>query len=359
MILTPPIASVIGFAAGALLFFGIGVLVGRSAAPTRKAPPSAAAAQKPRGAAGTPPIPSRDEALSRQRDQAVEKYRALLAYTARQKQKVRDAFAAVRVRVAELQRELAAAAGDRDALLESAGLQAGELRRSSLSLEALGREKEEACLALDNAREELGAARQRLGELSGVQDAHRELLARAGRLEGLLKDADTLRDENSWLRSQLAETEALKHRVDELKRENARLNAMGIVLEKPLSRSLASPLEGLGGSFQRIADRLSCLEGSRGVVLADDLGLPIAGTGDHMEAMAAMAAVFSEVSLKLESLLPFGEIDLMRISNRHRLTLSMRPCEIASAGVIVATLSAGTEPGRDEIDRLIAEAGAV
>jgi hypothetical protein len=112
----------------------------------------------------------------------------------------------------------------------------------------------------------------------------------------------------------------------------------------------------LGGSFQHIANQLSNLEGSRGVVLADDLGLPIAGTGDHMEAMAGLAAVFSDVCLKLESMLPFGDVDVMQISNRQNLTIAMRPFDIAAANIIITTLSVGAAPDRGTINRLIAEA---
>ena len=66
-----------------------------------------------------------------------------------------------------------------------------------------------------------------------------------------------------------------------------------------------------------------------------------------------MAAVFSEVCLKTEAMLPFGKIDAMTISNPHNLTIAMQPFNIASVNVIITTLSVGNEPNRDTIADLI------
>ena len=359
MILTPQIAVVISFAAGAILFFGIGLFVGRLTAkpenPRRSASTMAETAKS--SVPGTLPTAASDmQQLQMQLNQALEKYQSLVVYAEGQKEKVRTSFAAVKKRIELLNIQLAESVADKRTLSNEAGLLAARLKQSELDKEALLQEKEKISHALEQSQNELEGARRSLDKLSDAQKRHQSLKHKAEKLEGLNKVVEALRDENSWLRSQLGEAEALKIEIDALKRENATLTAMGMIIEKPPSHAIASPLEGLGGSFQNIANQLSGLEGSRGVALADDLGLLIAGTGDYMEAMAGMAAVFSDVCLKIGAMLPFGDVDAMKISNRQALTIAMMPFDIASTNVVVTTLSAGSVPDRETVSRIINQA---
>jgi hypothetical protein len=357
MIITPQIAVIISFAAGAAIFFGIGFYIARVAARRGKDQGAAGPAPAPdqsRGAGEPAAEVEQPEAISRQRDEAVKNYLTLRSYVVAQKEKTRAYFDAVKTRFAEIREELAAADDNAVTLKEEALRLTRELEQSDSEKEAALREKEHFSQALERQERRLKEeSERRLEALSRLEDENQSLMKRVMQAEGQLKDFDDLRNENHWLKSELAETEARKDEIDELKRENARLNAMGMILEKPLSHSVPSSHDGLGGSFQNVANQLSQMEGSRGVVLADDIGLAIAGTGDHMEAMAGMAAVFSDVCIKMDSLLPFGEIDAMKITNRQNLTIAMQPFDIASVNVIITTLSVGPEPNRETIDKLI------
>ena len=87
--------------------------------------------------------------------------------------------------------------------------------------------------------------------------------------------------------------------------------------------------------------------------MADDLGLLIAGTGNHIEGMAGMAAVFASICTKLDSLLPFGDISHLNISNLKDLTLSLYPIPMEEDTLVMATLSVGKGPDRARIMDLL------
>ena len=356
MVLTPQIAAIIAFALGAVIFFAIGYLIPRASRTTDGTRRNSVPTSGPgalRDNARTTAVPPQMEEITQAHDQAVHKYLALKAYTADQKAKTQTCLGEVKTRVLWLKDQLQRAHAAADASKKQSEMLTRELERSSRQNFSLHKETAYSSKALETVQIKLKAATERLAALSGPQEEHQRLLGKIESTEGLQKEFEGLRDENQWLKSQLSETKGLRDEIDELKKENARLNAMGAILDQPPPHSVSAPLEGLGGAFQNISNRLSRLEGSRGVALADELGLLIAGTGEHMEAMAGMAAVFSEVCLKTEALLPFGKIDAMTISNRHDLTIAMQPFNIASVNVIITTLSVGNEPDRDTIANLI------
>ncbi len=195
--------------------------------------------------------------------------------------------------------------------------------------------------------------------LADLESTNQELSIKSERLQDRIREMESLKEENRTLKSNLVELEASHNEIARLKKENAKLNSMGIVIQEPPKPStvLASP-DGFGGACQNVVNQLSKPKTSRGVVLADELGLLIAGTGDHTESMAAMAAIFSTMSERVGSILPFSEIDQITIANMDKLTLTMQPYEIASDKLIVTALSVGPGPTREEVTELIKQNAA-
>jgi cell shape-determining protein MreC len=200
--------------------------------------------------------------------------------------------------------------------------------------------------------EALEDTRKDIKDISDLKQKNKDLKHELDLLKSQLKDIDRLNDENQSLNEQLAELDNLKKQVEAMKGEKTRTNnalkfAEELVQLKAssskenISPEIYSKHESLGETFQSIVNQISKLEGSCGVAVADMLGLLIAGIGDHMDSMAGMAAVYSELDNKISSLIPFGSIDMVKITNIHNLTFAMQPFEMDSEKLILTTLAKG------------------
>jgi predicted regulator of Ras-like GTPase activity (Roadblock/LC7/MglB family) len=370
--------------AGALLFFGAGYLAARIK--------GARSAQVPAGEP-EPGHPGQDG--SSDAESAPPGHEAILLENERLKQDNLKIIAAAKSRITRLKREVNGAAAGLEELrarLEQAGslmaeahserarlaeelqrcreapqgLDDGELDeiRRELSLKTEKLAQQSGYIAeLEERNRELGQHAERLDEefarLSDLEGTNIELAIRAQRCDEQQEDLDALRDENRSLQSGLAELAGLRKELERLKGENARLSSMGIVLQgSPPPPVMSSSPDGLGGAFQSMVNALSKNESSRGVVLADELGLLVAGTGDHTEPMAAMAAVFSTLNERVGSIFPIGPIDQIVIENTDDLTITMQPYEIATEKLVLTALSVGPGPDREAVLRLIEQAAA-
>lgn len=72
--------------------------------------------------------------------------------------------------------------------------------------------------------------------------------------------------------------------------------------------------------------------------------------------MAAMGAIFSMVDSKISPLMPFGDIDVIKIQNLENLTVTMHPLHINSEKLILATLTTGKGPDRNILNPFTAQA---
>jgi predicted regulator of Ras-like GTPase activity (Roadblock/LC7/MglB family) len=234
-----------------------------------------------------------------------------------------------------------------------------EQRNRELALKCEKLDKQMRYVAeLEDSNRELRFEVERLEEeftrLSDLEGANLELSIRAQRLDEQQKDLESVREENRNLMAALSEMDVVRREYERLQKENARLTSMGIILGRPAFQvSIPAVASGLGGTFRNIVERLSVAENSRGVVLADDLGLLVAGTGEHTEPMAAMAAVFSTVTQRMETIFPIGQISQIVIENADELTITMQPYEIGPDKLILTSLSVGPGPGRKDVVGLI------
>ena len=216
-------------------------------------------------------------------------------------------------------------------------------------------------------QEALENTKKDLKNIPDLENENKELGKELEQLKFQLKDRDHLQAENQALNEKLFEMENLKAQVAAMKSEKVRANNAAEFSEELLQSKQIAPeeithlefvseREGLGQVFQSLVDQISKLEGSRGVVVADKLGLLIAGIGDYMDSMAGMAAICPEVANVISAFMPFGDIDVIKITNMHNLTLTMQPFELDSEKLILTTLVKGEGPTREAITQFTQQA---
>ncbi|MFP3979891.1 MAG: hypothetical protein ACLFUY_00720 [Desulfobacterales bacterium] len=232
-------------------------------------------------------------------------------------------------------------------------LEVAELKKQTDAATALQAENENLSAQLQEARDQVQHLSAKIESIGDVEEENKDLSLRVEMLTEQLEEMENLQEENSRLKTQQKAVREMESEIAALKSENANLKSMKIVQDGPPQPELHFSEKGLGAVLQHLVNRLSESENARGAVLADELGLMIAGTGAHSEAMAGMAAVFSETSAQLQNMLPFGEIDHMQIVNRNDLTLMIRPLSVSDHELILTTLSVGQGPDRNTIKSLM------
>lgn len=190
--------------------------------------------------------------------------------------------------------------------------------------------------------------------VTALELENNELKLKIELLKRQTKENDKGRAENRKLRLQVNELEILRSKCYELETENASLRIKGLVINKPPKPTQLVPIGGLGKTLENLIHELSCeIDGYRGAVFADDLGLPIAGYGEYADALAGMAAVFSKIEHRIHSLFDFGSLKKLIIVDDNKLTLTIYPVLYLNDKLILTILSVGNEPDTRNIKQLI------
>lgn len=209
---------------------------------------------------------------------------------------------------------------------------------------------------LIEARREIKELKNRVLTLEEEAKGYQALTLRLGYLDEKCQKMEELRESNVRLQTKANECKQLQEQIAALRLENSRLRSLDVVLDTPpRPASVSYYTEGLGNSLQYLVERLAQTEKARGVVLADDQGLLVAGTGEHLEGLAAAAAVFDALIRKVKTILPLSTPQRLTITDENSITLIAQPFVFASVQLILVNLSFGPGPDRETIDRLIAE----
>ncbi len=345
--MTLQFAAGLGFAIGAVLFFAAGFLLARVRRSSASDPPRAGDGQTAEGSeeSGEISADSPELAQANRRISGLQKNTAVLERQKAALEKKREEF------LRQLKKDLAYIEGQQKELRAKDA----ELQRKT---DALG----EAEAQNEKLRTELQEAKSRVQELTDTVNSmeaseagKKDLSLQVSRMSEQLEELETLKQENRELQSYKNTAKELEAEVKELKSENAKLHSMKIFWDAPPQPVVPVSKEGLGQMFQLMVNRLSESRKARGAALADELGLMVAGTSDHAEALAGMGAVLTETNATLESMLPFGTIDHVKIVNQNELTLMMRPVTISGNDLILSTLTVGEGPGRNEVEKLLRE----
>ena len=247
----------------------------------------------------------------------------------------------------------------RDASEELSGVRA-ELKEARIKVElSEGRVSELEELREENRRLREDAAdieelRLQRAELQKLQADHKQLKLEAEVMARRLEGQDQVSSESMELRrrveelsQQAGQAEQLQQQVQELE---AQLFAEGRqpketrphqVIQERGEGSLTADIEGALSSLLEF-------EQVRTVVVADSMGLPVAGVGGkaHQEGLAAFSGQAEELALKSRDILPMSSIRKVMLQDKNELIFS---CRLFSCGPELLTLSfLCAEPPPDE-----------
>lgn len=191
--------------------------------------------------------------------------------------------------------------------------------------------------------EALASEAESLRKAASERDALRmEMQALHQRLEA----SDAVRSENDRLRMLGVDNDRLRVRLEEAENRVAEFQAMGLMrLPKPQAELPAS-----ASSLEDVVRPLAVDPNARSTVVADDLGFPIVGYGEHQESLAALCGLLVDLDRNAQRLLPLGGITKITLHAEHGALVSACRWPDADVTLTLATLTAGPgpEPGRLE-----------
>ncbi|MGD9200576.1 MAG: hypothetical protein PVI26_03355 [Chitinispirillia bacterium] len=178
------------------------------------------------------------------------------------------------------------------------------------------------------------------------------------KVEVLLKkvnEIESLRKENEELKIKNKEFEIMRSKVHEIEAENAALRSKGLIIESISKPETLKIKSGLSKALGQIVKKLTKSKDSRGVVVADELGLPVAGTSNNLNALAGMAAIFSIIDERIHTMLSLGKLEKLIIVDENNLTLTIFPFTILKERLMLTTLTLGSGPETSKVLKLISK----
>ena len=238
------------------------------------------------------------------------------------------------------------------------------LRTDRIVLERKGKEAEqlraresELASQLQSKEMDRKLLQSKVEELQQAQDDRTDLALKVNVLQEQLRELDQVRDENLNLRSQWDELNSLKNQLEALRSENDNLRSLQLVQSKP-PKLVELPAdggeEGMGQMLQRIVNELADKQNAQCAVLADELGLVVAGFGDHIEAMAAMSALFGELTGRVKGVLPLGTLAQLALVDSNSLAFVAQPLSAGDNDLMLAMLAPGGAPDPQAVGKVLA-----
>jgi len=90
-----------------------------------------------------------------------------------------------------------------------------------------------------------------------------------------------------------------------------------------------------------MVDELTSGEDVRAAVVADEMGLVVASSGQHSDAIAAVGAVVSRATTQVAHLLPIGTPRQVVLRDENDLTVTLRPIDAEGRSLLLLTLALG------------------
>ncbi len=227
------------------------------------------------------------------------------------------------------------------------------LNRKLLRLETLEIENQNLTMQLQELKEQLKQLSSQSDFISSLENERNDLAIKVEVLTKQTSEIENLRDEKERLLTQNKELENLRARMNEIETENAALRSKGILLEPVRKPETMKIKTGFSNAFEKIIQKLSTDKKSRGAVVADELGLPVAGTGNNLNALAGMAAIFSIIDERIHTMLSLGELEKLVIVDNNDLTLTIYPFTFLHERLMLTTLTIGSGPETTKVVKLI------
>jgi predicted nucleic acid-binding Zn-ribbon protein len=272
-------------------------------------------------------------------DRAAVRERALAAVQA-ERQKLTAELAAWETRAAAADGDLRAVSAARDRL-------AAEVDGVRARLDDTERQLDDA-----ERRAEAAAAPRPTGD-AAVDALRHELTLCEERARAHEVELDRLREELARLRMVETYLEQTRRESVRLVEEVRTLRAAAFAGRRPRRFPHATPVPipttgTRGDAFQSILDRETRHGNVHSVAIADELGLVVASTGAHGDALAAFGAYLAEVGAKTREVLPLSELRQVTVRDDRDVTLTVRPLETTESNLALVVLAVGDEHDRDD-----------
>jgi hypothetical protein len=153
---------------------------------------------------------------------------------------------------------------------------------------------------------------------------------------------EQLREETVRLHSVEADLERTKREVGELAEQTRLLRAEAYAANRTPSRrrpERPATISTRGDALQLIVDDETEHGGARSAVIADELGLVVASSGEYGDALAAFGAYLADVGTKTRDVLPLHEVRQVVVRDDRDMTLTVRPLATEDPGLALVTLA--------------------
>jgi F0F1-type ATP synthase membrane subunit b/b' len=267
-------------------------------------------------------------------------------------------------RAAVRERALAAVQAERQKLAEEIAEWQTRMEAADGDLRAVSAARDRMAAELDDARARLQAAEGELERAerrpvvppadaadSAVAGLRHELLISVEREHAREAQLDRLREEAARLRMVETDLEQARRESGRLVEEVRTLRATAFAGRPPrrIPRATPAPIPDSASRsdvFQSILENETRNDHVHSAVIADELGLVVASTGEYGDALAAFGAYLAEVGAKTREVLPLNALRQVTVRDDHNVTLTVRPLENAESNLALVMLTIGN----DEMD---------
>jgi myosin heavy subunit len=236
-------------------------------------------------------------------------------------------------------------------------LQAESVRRKEDDFERLKDEKATLAEKMMMLEKERDALKQEIDGHKNAQDDRTDLALRINVLEEQLRELEQLREDNLRLKSHREENESLRKEIEQLQEDNANYQSLELVAKAPPKPKItfeeSSEDEGMGNTLQRLVEKLSQDISGRATVLADELGLVVAGIGDNADAMPPSRPSSRRSTAESAACCRSGRLQQLLLVDENQLTYSAQPFKAVGGELVLATLTAGLPPTRERLIELL------
>jgi predicted regulator of Ras-like GTPase activity (Roadblock/LC7/MglB family)/FtsZ-binding cell division protein ZapB len=259
-----------------------------------------------------------------------------------------EQLAAARTELAALGRELT----EVRARAEQARLLAQRLEAS----EAEGRELRATRAELSAQRAKAQRATARSRELERLREENRQLRAERTDLDRLRQALAPDEDASP----ETAEEQQMQQRVRALERAVAERAALRDRVEQLSKRVAEAAMPGEGepaADTSQLLGGLASVADLRAAVVADDMGLLIAGVGQiaHQEDVAALSGLAGHLAARAQDLLSLGRVEQVQLTDVNDMVLLCRLFESGEEQFALATLTDRMPPDPEVVDRQLKE----
>jgi hypothetical protein len=201
-------------------------------------------------------------------------------------------------------------------------------------------------LELQRALTELRARLAQAPDAEVVAGLRHDLTVAAEQTRARLATSERQAAENAQQKMLLADLPLLRDECARLRAENAGLRTRDLIAGAPVRPRKAVHLDDAnpkswGKALQALVDELAGGAQIRAVVVADELGLVVAASGENGDELAAAGVVIVHAGARVGQLLPVGKLRKLIMQDEHDLTVTVRPLDDENGNLSLVTLGLG------------------